>query len=45
MIEMWDDGFQRRNPAIRKALKREDGLTAFRLMQPISTRVAGDHRF
>jgi len=32
MIEMWDDGFSARNPAIRKALKREDGLTAFKLM-------------
>ena len=32
MIEMWDEGFSARNPAIRKALARQDGLTAFRLM-------------
>lgn len=32
MIEMWDDGFSARNPAIRKALMRRDGLAAFRLM-------------
>jgi DNA modification methylase len=32
MIDMWDDGFSARNPAIRKALKRDDGLDAFKLM-------------
>jgi DNA modification methylase len=32
MIEMWDEGFSARNPAVRKALTRNDGLTAFRLM-------------
>jgi DNA modification methylase len=32
MIEMWDEGFGGRNPAIRSALKRADGPGAFRLM-------------
>ena len=32
MIEMWDDGFSARNPSIRRALMRHDGLRAFRLM-------------
>jgi DNA modification methylase len=32
MIEMWDEGFSERNPAIRKALNRGDGATAFRLI-------------
>ena len=32
MIEMWDEGFSSRNPAIYKALSRRDGLMAFRLM-------------
>jgi DNA modification methylase len=32
MIEMWDEGFGGRNPAIRSALERADGLGAFRLM-------------
>ncbi len=32
MIEMWDEGFGALNPAVRKALKRNDGRTAFALM-------------
>jgi DNA modification methylase len=32
MIEMWDEGFSARNPALRKALKRCDGRAAFELM-------------
>lgn len=32
MIEMWDEGFSARNPAVRKALNRCDGRAAFALM-------------
>jgi modification methylase len=32
MIEMWDEGFSVRNPAIYKALTRQDGPAAFKLM-------------
>jgi hypothetical protein len=32
MIEKWDDTFSKQNPAIRDALKEEDGKTAFELM-------------
>ena len=32
MIEMWDEGFSVQNPAVRKALKRCDGRSAFALM-------------
>jgi DNA modification methylase len=32
MIEMWDGSFSNQNPAIREALKKEDGDQAFELM-------------
>ena len=35
MIEMWDEGFGALSAAVRKALKRHDGRTAFDLMHGI----------
>jgi len=32
MIEMWDDIMGKQNPAIQKALKNGEGMTAFELM-------------
>jgi modification methylase len=32
MIEMWDEGFSARDPAVRQALKANDGRAAFTLM-------------
>ncbi len=32
MIEMWDEGFSAHNPAVRKAVKTNDGRAAFALM-------------
>jgi DNA modification methylase len=35
MIEMWDEGFGAHDPAIRKALKLQDGRAAFALMHAV----------
>ena len=35
MIEMWDEGFGKSNPAITEALESEDGWKAFELMHQI----------
>jgi modification methylase len=32
MVEMWDEGMVRQNPAIKLALSKQDGATAFALM-------------
>ena len=42
MIEMWDDVFQAMNPAIGKAIEKEDGDAAFELMHQFLDKVWGE---